>query len=322
MSKGLLIDPYMFCLDNDADIRNNINFFNKVIQLCNAGKIAIFVYQGLLEKINNFPINPFPIRVNEIQDLELKSQVLILNRNFLQILSAGIIGIEIVECKGEQNFKSVPDLTEDSEYFELLSVMLSKCYNQISSLEPYVLIGNIKSKMSVGACLSIECICKECNFQQKYTWCSPNVFEDEKDLAFEALRKAIEDKGSLFVQVPKVSRADHHCPLQNKKIQKYSDFTARNKRVLSLLRSFGLYKMNLTDYHEDASYIPGTIVVVKIRNGNNSEIVEGWLFCQTGFKSYIEMYFPAGVGSALCTYTDNYFCYEKIEKLKTKLGVD
>lgn len=320
MKQNVLIDPYMFYLKNSIDIQNNLPFFQKVIELCNAGKISIVLYQGLLEKISNWQINPFPIAVKDIKDSGLKNQVLILNYNFVKVLSSEIIGVEIDSCSGPQEFSAFPDLSKDSEYYELLSVMLSSCYNKKINITPHVLIGNIKATMQDGDNVVVKCVCEECKFEQKYDWCKLNVFEDEKDIAFNKMKNIIADN-HLFVDEPETIRADHHCLLQNKAIQKYRDFTTRNKMVLSLLRHFGLFKIILTEFHEDASYVPGTIIITEVCKGADCEIAEGWLFCQTGYKTLVKLYFPKEMGSCLSKYTDKLFSYEKIEKLKTRLCI-
>lgn len=322
--KNLLIDPYMFYLSDEHVIKNNLWFFEKIIQLCNTKKITVILYQGLLEKIQNQQIQPFPIALNEIKNSQLKNQILILNNDFIHVLSNGIIGADINACNGHQNFADSEKLSEDDEYFELLSVILKTCYDEDFELEPYILIGGIGDRIKAGCSVEIECKCEqvEC-FRRKFEWCDPRKFEDEKDKAFDYLKDAYGKNRIKYQEAPQVKRADHHNPIQreNKKIEKYSDLSMKNRRVISLLRYFGLKKIILTDFHNDSSSATGTIKADRVEQGQKVDNVTGILFCETGMISGIEMHFPSGVGTALHTYIGDWFTYEKVEQLKSKLGI-
>lgn len=321
MRRNVLIDPNMFDLHDETDIRDNLDFFHDVIELCNSGKLSVIVYQGLFEKIASWTYQPFPIDISKLRDSRLKSQIMILNHNFIQVMATGILCNDIDACHGSQDFRSVPDLSDDSAYFELLNVMLSVCYNHKVRIDPYVLIGTLARGQKDESRISLDCNCEAHDFHRSYEWHTPDYFEDEKDKAFHILQYAVANEKLRFVENPETVRADHHCPLQKKTIQKYQDISAKNKRVLNLLRYFGLYKLILSDYSVDSSYVPGMITVRNIRNGKDCEIVEGWLFCETGYKSHIELYFPVGIGRSICIYLSNMFSYKGVESLKTKLSV-
>lgn len=51
MIRNVLIDPYMFLIEAEEEIRKNISFFNKVIRLHQKNKVAIFIYQRWYEKL-------------------------------------------------------------------------------------------------------------------------------------------------------------------------------------------------------------------------------------------------------------------------------
>lgn len=317
MRKKILIDPYMFKIDDTEDIKNNINFFNDVINMCSSNKFSIVLYLELYEKIYNRQINPFPINIDVISDLDLKARILILNDSFCRTLASNFEGFDIDQCSGTQDYITEPDLNQDAEYFEMFSIAVSSCYSKITELEPYILVGNIKEGKKDGDSVLVKCLCNEYDFKRTYYWKSPSYFEDKKDIALKKLNQIFSNGEDLLVEVPDLKRADHHCPLQNEPIKKYQDLSRKNKSVLSLLRYFGLDKIILSRFHEDSKYIPGTIVVDKIITSNEKDIVSGWLFCETGFKSYIELYFPLGMGGAICDYTDKELNYTSIEKLKT-----
>ena len=41
---NIIIDPHMFELEDEEEIRNNIPFFQTLIFLCKSGRIRIFLY--------------------------------------------------------------------------------------------------------------------------------------------------------------------------------------------------------------------------------------------------------------------------------------
>lgn len=119
MIRNVLIDPYMFLIEAEEEIRKNISFFNKVIRLHQKNKVAIFIYQRWYEKLKEMSFQPFPISTLEIKDRNLKENILRLNSSFLHLMVDNFIVIEIDSCNGEQEFISDVKIVEDSEYYEL-----------------------------------------------------------------------------------------------------------------------------------------------------------------------------------------------------------
>lgn len=76
---SVLIDPYMFELSNEQEIRDNIAFFMKVIKIASysekSKRIPIAVYSGMVEKMQKRAIQPFPIQISIIQDRDLRVQL-------------------------------------------------------------------------------------------------------------------------------------------------------------------------------------------------------------------------------------------------------
>ena len=74
MIRNVLIDPYMFLIEAEEEIRKNISFFNKVIRLHQKNKVAIFIYQRWYEKLKEMSFQPFPISTLEIKRQKLKGK--------------------------------------------------------------------------------------------------------------------------------------------------------------------------------------------------------------------------------------------------------
>ena len=96
MEENILIDPYMFFVEDMADIEIQINFFHNIIALCNANQIRVCLYQGLYEEIQQRELSSFPICTNEIADVKLREEVLILNNSFRKTLANHISNKELV----------------------------------------------------------------------------------------------------------------------------------------------------------------------------------------------------------------------------------
>lgn len=319
---NVLIDPTMFNIKDQVEIQKNFDFFQKIIWLCDSQTISICIYKGLIEKILNREIQPFPININEVEDLELKQKLLILNNSFVQTINSSFIEIDIDSCEGEQELKTNrPELEKDMDYYELFCMMIRPCYKALDNIENVVLVGEKFEGVNCGEKIEISCKCLIKHFLKTYLWVSPSHFVNEKEKAFFALKDVVQNSNKLFVESPITVQGDHHNKIQNKKIKQFSDLSAKNKRVLSLLRYYGLTRIIFERFTPDTSQMIGTIIIDNVREGTGSEIVSGWIYCQTGFKCYVEMYFPIGIGYNLSTYTEEYLSYDKVEKLKTRLAL-
>lgn len=313
---NVMIDPYMFLIEEENEIINNINFFEQIINLSEAKIISVFVYSGLKEKLLNRGINPFPININKVNN-ELKKKLLILNKSFCYHLSNVVNEIDISQCLGNQEFVSIPDLTFDPDYYELMSSLLANCYNKDFLIENVILFGDLPKTSFERKSLVLKCDCSKNNYEKEFLWCHLDKFIPAKYTAFEMLNKSV---GKMkFINEPELKRAQHHCPLQKNPIKKYSDFTVRNKAVLRQLRCFNLSRIVLTEFHNESKHSAGTIEINNICETCEQDILSGWLYCETGLKSGIELYFPKGIGVALDTYLEHMFDYKSVEELKSKL---
>lgn len=60
---SVLIDPYMFELSNEQEIRNNITFFMNIIKIAShsekSKRVSIAVYRGMVKKCKVAQFNHF-----------------------------------------------------------------------------------------------------------------------------------------------------------------------------------------------------------------------------------------------------------------------
>lgn len=62
---SLLIDPYMFELTDEQEIKDNISFFLRIIKLSSVPekekRLRIALYKGMIDRMQTRSIQPFPI---------------------------------------------------------------------------------------------------------------------------------------------------------------------------------------------------------------------------------------------------------------------
>lgn len=327
MEENIFIDPYMFFVKDVADIEIQINFFHRIISLCNDNKIRICLYQGLYEEIQKRELYSFPICINEISDAKLKQEILILNNSFKKTMVNHFIPVDIEQCVGEQEFeildedKRLSEWNDNIRYYELFCIMLIPCYCKEREIADRILTCKYSQAISIDTILTLRCKCESKEFEKKYKFIDINAVESVEDRMFRKISDYVIAHSNLMCESPETIRGDHHNKIQNGEIDSYEDIARKNKRVLAMLRKFGLYRIIFTEFHEDASKPESDIVVIKVNEGNDSDIMEGWLYCYTGFKYKVELYFPKGLGTLLCTYCEKYLSYKKVEHLISRLGL-
>lgn len=323
---NVVIDPYFLEMENENEINNNFASFRTLIFLCDVGRINVYLYKGLIEKMRNREIVPFPIHVGTIRNPHLRQLILDLNHAFVHIMARYVRPLDIEECEGDQKFevssaqKEVKEqLMSDDRYYELLTILLQSCYNMQLDLSHSIVTGLIKKGRKVGEEFSLKCRCSNC-FNSNYRFVCVEEFETDQDRAYLKLNDLAKSNSILFVKTPDVVRSAHHNKLQNN-----SDFTSfeglsrRNKAVLSLLRRFGLRKIIFGEYHEDASQPIGTIVTYSVEKTKEWDIVKGWLFAETGFRNHVDLYFSQGVGESLMIYLKNELSKTNVERMVERL---
>ena len=324
---NIIIDPYMFEIEDENEIRDNISFFHVLIYLCTIGRINVFLYKELIEKMLARDVKPFPIYIGQVKDGDLRCKIQILNKAFVSTIMNNIKSLDLEECGGEQDFEvngPQSDVNEfikgDEKYYELLSILLHSCYNRTSDLSQCILTGRILKGRNIGDRFILTCKCLHNKFEKEYRFGSIEEFEKVEDRAYLKLNQTVLEQRFSFVPSPVIVRGDHHNKLQNN-----SDFTTfeglsrTNKSVLLLLRKFGLSKIVFGEFHVDSSRAKGTIITYDVQFTDDNEIVKGWLFAETGYKHHIDMYFPKGVGNNLRLVLDNEFDKNSVERLVDSL---
>lgn len=324
---NIIIDPYMLGLSDTSEIKNNIPFFQTLIYLCNSGRVNVYLYEELVQKMLAREITPFPISLGTVRDETLRLQIMNLNRAFVNVVMNNINRIDIEECGGEQSFdvrgeqrEVIENLKTDSAYFELLSILLQPCYNKQLKLSTDILTGDTKKGRKIGDIFELVCNCKKSQYSEVYKFSSISELESEKDKARMVLNQKAVDGLFNMVDSPLIIRGEHHNKLQfNSDFTSFEGLSRANKSVLTLLRKFGLSKIIFGEFHEDASRAKGTIIVYDVRVTDDNEILRGWLFSETGFKNHVDLYFPKEVGNNMRLVLNDEFSRNNVERLVDSL---
>lgn len=188
---GILVDPYMFELTEEKEIQNNISFFMQMIKLCKTERLKILFYKGMLDKIHNRAIQPFPIMLENIYDKELKETIIQINNAFSNMLLESIESIDIEQCSGEQEFEvnDGKDILNDSKYYEMLVTLLIPCYLKDITIENKILTGNKKNGKQIGDKFQIECSCHKSNYMKECIFSNIESFVSKKELILRSLRQ-------------------------------------------------------------------------------------------------------------------------------------
>ena len=97
-------------------------------------------------------------------------------------------------------------------------------------------------------------------------------------------------------------KGDHHNHIQSKDFDRFSKLTRNNKRVLNLLRYFGLKKIIFEGFYNEPGKTVGSIIVNQVEKADTQDILHAYFFAETGFKYNVSFYFPVGIGDDLVTY--------------------
>lgn len=319
----VLVDPYMFLLDKESEIKSSIPFFETLIRLCTDKRIQIYLYNELYKRIANRELQPFPVPIAGITDQRLKELVLQLNYSFNNIVLTNIHCLDIETCAGTQDYyvssndEAVTNaLNNDSTYSDMLFILLCPCYDRnAKSLSRNIVTQGVEKGRKIGEIFSIKCSCAAANsFEKEYEFVSIESLESPHDCAFRTLMKYRNEGKLKFVSDPEFERGDHHNIVQQGRLpHTYSGLNTRNKRVLSVLRYFGLYKVIFERGYDDTSEVYGTILLKRVDVNLTNSIIKGVIFLDNDKANEISLYFPPEIGSLLKTYFN-----EKIEDLPIK----
>lgn len=325
---SVLIDPYMFELSDEREIRNNISFFTKVIKIAShSGKneqVSFAIYQGMIERMEKRIIRPFPIDMNKIQDKELKGLILQINNSFKNILLQFIESIDIDECEGNQEFqvKNDEELVEDDNYYELLNVLLIPCYSKIIDIDWRIITGYKTKGKSIGDTFEISCDCENHKYSKLCKFVSVDEIIPIKDKAIDELKKKKRNGEISCVNFVIATMGSHHNHIQanGKKFECLEDLSAQNKVVLRLLKELGLFKIIFGEFSPKGIKGVGTMSIQSVESKEIQDIVAVKFSAETKMVIDTFLYFPKGVGKLLQKYFQaELLNYKNVSELVEKI---
>ena len=297
---SVLIDPYMFELSDAQEIKNNISFFMKMLKLCNKSdddeKLRIAIYKGMLKRICQRTIQPFPINIQAITDSDLKNTILQINKSFNHALLESIESIDIDECSGEQEFKIIDEngIAEDDSYYEMFCMLLIPCYSKHEDIDDRILTGIKKDGRQIGDHFQIQCSCFDYNYIKQCMFSGIDEFISDKEKVIEFLKEKKRKKEITIVDIVSAEIGEHHNHVQadGKKFSTLSELSIKNKKVLKLFQNLGLFRIVFGRFTPQGVKAAGTMTIYSISKKNTQDIVTVKFNAETGFQIITDLYFP------------------------------
>ena len=325
---SVLIDPYMFELSDAQEIKNNISFFMKMLKLCNKSdddeKLRIAIYKGMLKRICQRTIQPFPINIQAITDSDLKNTILQINKSFNHALLESIESIDIDECSGEQEFKIIDEngIAEDDSYYEMFCMLLIPCYSKHEDIDDRILTGIKKDGRQIGDHFQIQCSCFDYNYIKQCMFSGIDEFIYDKEKVIEFLKEKKRKKEITIVDIVSAEIGEHHNHVQadGKKFSTLSELSIKNKKVLKLFQNLGLFRIVFGRFTSQGVKAAGTMTIYSISKKNTQDIVTVKFNAETGFQIITDLYFPKGIGQLLQDYfKKNQITYKNMSELVDKI---
>lgn len=325
---SVLIDPYMFELSDAQEIKNNISFFMKMLKLCNKSdddeKLRIAIYKGMLKRICQRTIQPFPINIQAITDSDLKNTILQINKSFNHALLESIESIDIDECSGEQEFKIIDEngIAEDDSYYEMFCMLLIPCYSKHEDIDDRILTGIKKDGRQIGDHFQIQCSCFDYNYIKQCMFSGIDEFISDKEKVIEFLKEKKRKKEITIVDIVSAEIGEHHNHVQadGKKFSTLSELSIKNKKVLKLFQNLGLFRIVFGRFTSQGVKAAGTMTIYGISKKNTQDIVTVKFNAETGFQIITDLYFPKGIGQLLQDYfKKNQITYKNMSELVDKI---
>ena len=325
---SVLIDPYMFELSDAQEIKNNISFFMKMLKLCNKSdddeKLRIAIYKGMLKRICQRTIQPFPINIQAITDSDVKNTILQINKSFNHALLESIESIDIDECSGEQEFKIIDEngIAEDDSYYEMFCMLLIPCYSKHEDIDDRILTGIKKDGRQIGDHFQIQCSCFDYNYIKQCMFSGIDEFKKKKKKVIEFLKEKKRKKEITIVDIVSAEIGEHHNHVQadGKKFSTLSELSIKNKKVLKLFQNLGLFRIVFGRFTSQGVKAAGTMTIYSISKKNTQDIVTVKFNAETGFQIITDLYFPKGIGQLLQDYfKKNQITYKNMSELVDKI---
>lgn len=322
------IDPYMFELSNEQEIRDNITFFMKVIKIASypekSKRIPIAVYSGMIKKMQNRAIQPFPIQLSMIQDKDLKNIIMQLNNSFSNALIRFIENIDIDECDGNQEFVVFNDeeMTEDDYYFELLSMLLVPCYSETVDLDSRILTGNKENGKQIGDTFELVCNCDIREYQKTCKFICVDDLVSDKDKVIQELKQK-KRSGEIPVSdtvMANIGSHHNHVQADRKKFSELDDLSSQNKIILRLLKELGLFKIIFGRFTSNGVKAIGTMSIQNVESKDSQDILTVNFSAETQMVIETFLYFPKEIGELLKRYfKSEQLTYQAVENMIEKI---
>lgn len=323
---SILIDPYMFELTDENEIKNNITFFHKIIKLSSTIKhektFRIAIYKGMVERMQKRSIQPFPIQISKIEDRDLKSTVLQINQSFSNILLNSIESIDVDGCDGEQLFKVDDAEIEDDKYYELFSTLLIPCYSDQLILDNKILTGTKECGKHIGDMCFLKCMCEKHDYSKECLFVDINDVISTRDIALDRLKKIMLSGEIEVVDKVEACMGDHHNHIQadRKKFQYLDDLSNQNKIVLRMLRELGLFKIIFGRFLSKGVRGKGTLSIQNLEEKDTQDILIVKFSAETEMLIETSLYFPKGIGRLLKQYfQSDQLTYKNVNELIEKI---
>lgn len=322
---SVLIDPYMFELSDAQEIKNNISFFMKMLKLCNkSDDDEKLRNKGMLKRICQRTIQPFPINIQAITDSDLKNTILQINKSFNHALLESIESIDIDECSGEQEFKIIDEngIAEDDSYYEMFCMLLIPCYSKHEDIDDRILTGIKKDGRQIGDHFQIQCSCFDYNYIKQCMFSGIDEFISDKEKVIEFLKEKKRKKEITIVDIVSAEIGEHHNHVQadGKKFSTLSELSIKNKKVLKLFQNLGLFRIVFGRFTSQGVKAAGTMTIYSISKKNTQDIVTVKFNAETGFQIITDLYFPKGIGQLLQDYfKKNQITYKNMSELVDKI---
>lgn len=332
---SFLIDPYMFELTEESEIKDNIQFFQSIINLCvdhrdpNNG-ISLVLYKGILNRMNERELQPFPINLGKINDSELKQILLQINNSFSNVLLNYIDEVELDDCPGEQSFSvsgtngEDERIKEDEHYFEMLYTLLIPCYRNNVNIDNQILTGYKKRGKQIGDSFTISCKCEAQTYSNQYIFVGIDSLIHLSDKLLKKLKQLKnESKIPIVERVRASTNGDHHNLVSSdgKRFQYLEQLSLKNKRVLQLLKCLGLYEVKFGRIEtSQKKATTGFMSIINIEENKTQDILNVHFYSETGRTITTALYFPKGVGRIIHDYFDRkQLTYQNVKTLLENL---
>lgn len=314
---NVFIIPQMFSLSNESQILQNLRFYQDTIELINQEIIRVCLYPEMYALLQE------PIKLESIQDPELKEECKLINRLFVGKVLDKQYELDIEECGGTQDFKVNEAYISERSIYGVCQYLLVNCYADLVGKERTynkILCGkNENGDLLYSEDLFVSCACEHHGqTSHQFMFCWPHDLFDRKTYAVSTLKDRGFRKDYSFNSCPElVLDGDHHIYFQDSTPNCFNDLSRANKSVLKVLQSFGLSRVHIHDTHSGSWGRPGEIKVdEEFAPSESKTCITGSLRGENNTVVTIELQFPEGIGALIVDAIGRNWDANNIKRLK------